>query len=394
MFTNAESTSITSNTAVPNLAAPSTRAVPRLVWTKEFIDTVLRSCTNPVFLLANMRDLFLADSTQVNMRKMNVYFEVIARCRHDITPDGDFDDLTAETVAVAFDMIDREFFANAITDVFRYHGRRIIFRIVGDNELPTQGGSFSRAGFDHYVSINIDMLRRSLDEVGEKGVVIVCGQECRTKLEAFLRILEHELVHLVVYTNWITTDDPHGNEFLAVGFTFFRHIACTHALPLGPGVDPTLHNHRITDTDRTGVPTEEPISSAERPLPRQNQCQRGVNNGNNYHDNSGLSLPVTSNNQIPSEPVFPQEKHVVTTHSCYQCGNNGNDHQLDDFVNQFFLEDALPSGSAQMTEPLSSGHSPSKSSNPSALSSCPSRFYTTPSANNQATTDSLTPTAR
>jgi predicted SprT family Zn-dependent metalloprotease len=60
----------------------------------------------------------------------------------------------------------------------------------------------------------------------------VCGLECYSRLECLVRALQHELCHLIVFTNWLDYEDAHDINFKAVASCFFGHKACTHGLPI------------------------------------------------------------------------------------------------------------------------------------------------------------------
>lgn len=64
--------------------------------------------------------------------------------------------------------------------------------------------------------------------------VSVCGHDCYTRLAALLRVFEHELSHLLCFSNHFTLEDSHGPEFKAVVYAFFRHLDTTHRLASPP----------------------------------------------------------------------------------------------------------------------------------------------------------------
>lgn len=186
----------------------------------------LDSSTNCVFLLRPMVARFTSEDFDVHTRRSNVKQQLIDRYPES-SNNNTFTMIPAELISDAFELIDLEFFGGALLAVFEHHQRVVQFRIVNDTELPTQAGSFSRAGVVHYITINEQMLMRPYE-----GSVNVCGVPCTTRLDALLIVLEHEIAHLVVYTNWICCEDAHGEQFQSVAYCFFRHTSCTHALPV------------------------------------------------------------------------------------------------------------------------------------------------------------------
>lgn len=292
------------------------------------IDRVITSCTNNVFLLDNMRDIFVPNTDEVNRKKALVYNEMLARCGDEITREGDFQGITAEAVAIMLDIIDREFFGRAITDVFLHHRRNIYVRVVGDAELPGQGGSFSRSGDNHFISINIELIRRAFNEVGANGQVMICGCLCSTKLEVLQRLLEHELIHLVVYTNWLLVA-PHGDEFVAVGFTFFRHTTVTHAVPLAPGVNPAACDGPRGGDD--GIPGGRAFSVALRPVRPVPQMQQ--DHDDTHPDDSGPSAAMP----LSQEQQEQQDKLINSFYQGYEASTTSEapDTPADAFTTPF-----------------------------------------------------------
>lgn len=203
----------------------------------DWID-VMHTSTNPIFLLWVIVDLFTKDTAEVERRRQSVLMKLQLEQRRSILGgklhhiERNFTELTAQDVAAVLDAIDGEFFQGAIAAVFRYHRRLLEFRTVADDVLPTQAGSFSRSGIQHFLSVSSAMLLRAFPDANTKATV--CGYVCSDRLDALVRVVEHELCHLIVYTNWSVCDEPHGSEFIAVSRGFFRHQSSTHGLPVLP----------------------------------------------------------------------------------------------------------------------------------------------------------------
>ena len=165
--------------------------------------------------------------------------------------------------------------------------------------MKTQAGSYSRSDTVNYISICEDVFLRACSP-HRPGPVVVCGLECPHRLAALIVVLEHELSHLMgkeeegdcclaqcadpnvfwlVYTNWYRCEEPHGNEFIAMSFGFFRHRRATHALPVLPVYTHELLRQRAaagvsnvdyvsstsvhSDSLDAGIPTGTPRSTFE-----------------------------------------------------------------------------------------------------------------------------------
>jgi len=141
--------------------------------------------------------------------------------------------------------------------VFKFHKRLLEFRVVGDTVLPTQAGSFSRSGIRHFISISGAMLERAFTPAFPHPPT-VCGMACFDRLDCLVRVMEHEMVHLIVYTNWSVCEEPHGEEFISVSRAFFRHISSTHGLPV-LAEHLTLYRQAAAEAIRNNTPLITPV---------------------------------------------------------------------------------------------------------------------------------------
>lgn len=80
------------------------------------------------------------------------------------------------------------------------------------------------------VTISSHLLAQSF--AGEQREVVVNGHPCRDRLDALMRIFEHELVHLLEL--WIRgTSSCRGRAFADLGRRLFDHRGTTHGLVTG-----------------------------------------------------------------------------------------------------------------------------------------------------------------
>ena len=109
-------------------------------------------------------------------------------------------------------------------------GRKLDFRL--SSRMTRAGGKTtrfkSRTGEVSYeISIAGSVL---FDAFGRNDrSVTVCGLECGNRLEALLRILEHELIHLAEYLCWENSDCA-ATRFQEIAGRFFLHRTHTHDL--------------------------------------------------------------------------------------------------------------------------------------------------------------------
>ncbi len=64
---------------------------------------------------------------------------------------------------------------------------------------------------------------------GEERTVTVCGVPCHDRLDALLRIFEHELIHLCEFLCW-QRSNCRAQPFAQLVSTFFGHTEATHEL--------------------------------------------------------------------------------------------------------------------------------------------------------------------
>ena len=85
----------------------------------------------------------------------------------------------------------------------------------------------SNEDISYEISIAIDTLFEGFGEADRR--VTVCGLDCGNRLEALQRIFEHEVVHLIEYLCWETSNCT-AHRFQEIAARFFGHRAHTHEL--------------------------------------------------------------------------------------------------------------------------------------------------------------------
>jgi hypothetical protein len=127
-----------------------------------------------------------------------------------------------------FDAYDRGFFAGHCRGTLQ--GRKLGFRL--SLRMTHAGGKttrfISRSGEVSFeIAIAISML---FDGFGrDDRSVTVCGLPCEDRLQAFQRILEHEIVHLVEQLCWDSSNCSAG-RFQDIARRMFLHRVHTHQL--------------------------------------------------------------------------------------------------------------------------------------------------------------------
>lgn len=179
---------------------------------------ILAGSNNPVFGLARAALISTRSRFDVRARRTAVLLRL-----HDSRPETATETLpwlSDGLVEDVFDAIDQEFFGGAIGKTMRERHRRTINCVaVESTGKPGQLGRFTRRGDVHTITIAESVL---VSLFGEDRVADVCGIQCGSWLEALVCTVEHEIAHLLAFSNWIECE-PHGPEFASVAYCFFRH---------------------------------------------------------------------------------------------------------------------------------------------------------------------------
>lgn len=181
------------------------------------IEKILQTMDFELFPIFELWKTRLDTREKIEIPQSLVLEKTISGSGGEISSSGFFNSLSIDTVQNCFNAIDETFFGNRIqgifecwrgfelhslnpieentdgcttTGVFRKYGWDICFRVVGSSEYQAQGGSFSKRGTRHCITINFDVLNHT---PSSWIPVTVCGLMCSTPLEAFIRLLEHEV---------------------------------------------------------------------------------------------------------------------------------------------------------------------------------------------------------
>ncbi len=177
---------------------------------------------------------------------------------------ANFEVLSADDVALMFELYDRHFFDGWLTETMQAAGcgpiaLRLSSRMTrsggttGKRRPPRRGG-ITRDCYE--IVIASRMLFMTFADV--QRAVIVCGRTCRDRLEALQRIMEHEITHLVEMLVWDVSTCS-GARFKKLVRSIFGHTDTKHALvtarehaaerhgvDLGSAVKFTFEGRRLT----------------------------------------------------------------------------------------------------------------------------------------------------
>jgi hypothetical protein len=113
-------------------------------------------------------------------------------------------------------------------EIFKYmkaEGYTIKFKIEGEHTFTTEGICSIKTC--HYV---ITIPIHHFKNVKKGEITIVAGHSCKDQLDCLLRVIEHELVHLIIFIfcrdGYIT--DQHGPLFMNTANDLFKHTDHRH----------------------------------------------------------------------------------------------------------------------------------------------------------------------
>lgn len=145
-----------------------------------------------------------------------------------------FTRISARDLAVLFERYDALFFGASIPAALR--GRELTFRL--STRATSRGGSLrvwrvrntadGTHGSERYeLTVSTTLLFESFR--GPERSITIGGLECRDRLDALQRVLEHEMVHLVEQLRWRETD-CRAPRFQSIAHGLFGHTQHRHAL--------------------------------------------------------------------------------------------------------------------------------------------------------------------
>ena len=176
-------------------------------------------------LTARMLDLRLAEEA-IHQRLRNIQRDLLAHSRH--LREANFTAIHPHDLEFLFDAYDAHFLDRLCRPAL--DGRPL--RLALSNRMTVSGGITKRIrlrnGEERFeIAIASGMLFDSFRQAGES--VRVCGVECESRVEALQRIFEHELVHLLEYLCWETSNCAKP-RFQELSGRLFLHRAHTHSL--------------------------------------------------------------------------------------------------------------------------------------------------------------------
>jgi len=144
-----------------------------------------------------------------------------------------FTAIHSEDLEQLFRLYDELFFNSELGPAAREHNTPLTFRI--SKRMTRVGGTTTRyrhhqkhgPQWSYEIAISSTLLFSTFHDVNR--TIEVTGIECRNRVDALLRIFEHELIHLTEMVAWGDSSCSQS-RFQSLAFRFFAHTEATHQL--------------------------------------------------------------------------------------------------------------------------------------------------------------------
>lgn len=150
-------------------------------------------------------------------------------------------ELSAENLKKVFELIDEHFLFGCLGPVLKAEKRKITFRV--SNRMTSRAGqvlSDRTTPLRHEIAVSSFLLNQAFSDPTARNIT-VNGLECSDRLDSLLRIMEHEVIHLLFCCPTFTTslgilrdgeiiEGHHGPTFQRAVKNLFGHTDSRHDL--------------------------------------------------------------------------------------------------------------------------------------------------------------------
>ncbi len=185
------------------------------------------------------KDLANLKYTPAKIRKKNrkIYHQTLAESKD--MDQGNFNAIRADDLIRLFELYDLHFFDRFFHNK---HKGKVFFRL--SERMTRAGGKITYAkGTDTYtISLSTALIFQTFEDVMRE--VTVNGIVCRDRLDATMRILEHEIIHLLEQVLFDSTSCSKP-RFKRLSRNIFGHTDVTHRLVTQAELAHKQHNLRV-----------------------------------------------------------------------------------------------------------------------------------------------------
>ena len=137
---------------------------------------------------------------------------------------GNFNSIATRDVSHLFELYDQYFFDRFFKD---HHRQKIFFRL--SDRMTRSGGriAYAQQTETYTISLSTTLIFQTFHDVTRE--VAVNGIVCHKRLEATMRVLEHEIIHLL---EWVRFGSSSCSQprFQDLSYSIFGHTEVTHQL--------------------------------------------------------------------------------------------------------------------------------------------------------------------
>lgn len=167
--------------------------------------------------MVNIDDFYL-DIKRIKKLRKDIYAKVVSK---GINPDIDLIKETKDLDTI-LQLYDKKFLGSF------FKKNNIVVDLRFNNRLRRSAGQvFLRSKRKYTIEFSDKVLYRSFECKGDKYYVE--GILCRNRLEALLRVLEHEIIHILEFW-FFGTSDCSKDRFLEIAMNIFGHESTVHNL--------------------------------------------------------------------------------------------------------------------------------------------------------------------
>ena len=174
--------------------------------------------------------------TEVDAKSRRIYETVLRESRR--MDGGNFRVIETDDLIRIYRLYDAEYFEGACETLIRdVHRTALTFRL--SPRMTSAGGKTTRTKrfeptptgrittIDYEIAISTLLLFQTFLDPSQPA--LVCGLTCRDRLDALLRIFEHELIHLLEMLVWGESSCSASN-FQSLAYRIFGHQGVVHEL--------------------------------------------------------------------------------------------------------------------------------------------------------------------
>ena len=185
---------------------------------KEFPKQIKGKCLT--FILAKEKSI-----KEIDEKRKSIYNKFI-KYENSVT------EITPEILRQIFDEYDKQWFNNDLNNYIKKNNVKFEFFINGS----TPGETFSTEGIcfpspsTTACQYKITIPRDHFGKVTGKKLVNVAGHYCKNQLECLLRVIEHEIIHLIIFMlcGDVVMTEEHDNLFQSLTLKLFNHTDYHH----------------------------------------------------------------------------------------------------------------------------------------------------------------------